>query len=326
MAFYNNRVCIADVNGKEIYLIKNTKNELILNYYSYKGEIVESVLANDLLEEFDILINDDDSIYIIYQDLKYYLNLLIIKGRDVSSHKLTTERFSKIFELNILRHNNATSMFFLYPINNSQKIFQIEHYMLKDNEWFNFKVDEARVNQILNPIKVINNGGKIFLAYYYENQICLKTFDSIKGEWKESLVLTDNKEKLYLDLLYVDEYFHVVYSEAVDDNYIIRYKNFKYPGFVEEESSSISRKSNSSNPTIILKDNKLWIIWNESSRIYSKNSSDKGKTWSEIVNFDEYSKNNIVRYKYITNNNVEDTIIHNTFGTIYPDIKFIGFN
>ena len=76
MTFYNNKVSIADIDGKKIYLIKGLKNELILNYYSYYGDTVESVLANDLLEEFDILIHED-SIYIVYQKIKWWKNLLI---------------------------------------------------------------------------------------------------------------------------------------------------------------------------------------------------------------------------------------------------------
>ena len=324
MVFYNNRVSIADVDGKEIYLIKEYKNKLILNYYSSVGDIVESVLVEDSVGDFDISIYDD-TIYLVYQDLKYYLNILILKGNEKSIHKISSDSLPKLFELNIIKHNDRISIFYLYPIDISQKIFQIKHNMLKDNKWHNFQVDEARVSQVLNPIKIIHDGEDIFLAYYYENQICLKSFNEMDGEWKESIILTDNKEKLYLDALYDGEYFYLVYSEAVDGNYIIRFSNFEYPKLIEEYSSTISRKSNSSNPTIIMKDNFLWIVWNESSRIYSRYSSDKGKTWSDIKSWDEFANKNIVRYKYTSNNNIDGTIIYNSFGIIYPDIKFIGF-
>ncbi len=325
MTFYNNRVSVADVNGKEIYLIKNIKNELILNYYSKEGEIIESTLADDALDEFDILINHDNSVYLIYQDIKNYLNLLVLRNKDKTIHTLTTESFPKIFELNILKHNDKISMVFLYPINNSQRIFMIEHYMLEDDKWYNYKVDQARVSQVLNPIKLIHGDGFIYLAYYYEDQICLKTFDEIEMEWKESIILTDNKEKLYLDLLLDGEYFHLVYSESLDDNYVVEYRRYNHLTLIEDNRSTISLKSNGSNPTLIIKDKLLWLVWNESSRIYSRYSRDRGKTWSEIMNWDEAFKESIVRYKYTSNRNSEDMIIHNSFGTIHPDVKFIGF-
>lgn len=322
MVFYNNRITIANVNGKEIYVVKGLKNELILHYYSNDGNIVESVLAYDLLEEFDVLIYEE-FIYLVYQDLEYYLNLLIINGDEMSAHRLTAEGMPRIVDLNILSHNDKVSIFYLYPMDRSLKRYQIEHCILEDDSWKKFLVDEVLVEKVLNPIKVINIGKDILIAYYYENQICVKCFTD--GMWKESIVLTDNKEKLYLDLIYYGRYIHLAYSEAIEDNYMIRYVKFSYPILIKESSSIISRKNNPTNPTIIMKNNLLWIIWNESSRIYSRYSYNIGKTWSDIKNWDEAIKNNTVRYKYITNQQMKDTIIHNSFGTIYPDIKFIGF-
>lgn len=325
MVFYNNRVSIANVNGEEIYLIRKIENKLILNYYALNGDIEESIVSDNVSEEFDILIKDD-SIYLVYQDLNYNLNLSVIKGIDKSFHKLTNEDFPKVLELNIIKHNDNISMVFLYPIYKTKDILQLEHNMLKDEKWQSFLVDQVIVSQVLNPIKIINKDETIFLAYYYENQICLKSFDENEGEWKESIVLTDNKEKLYLDIVYDNGNLHLVYSEAIDGNYIIKYKMFKYDiSFTKEYEKDISRKSNSSNPTIIKNDNLLWVVWNESSRIYSRYSDDNGKSWSEIKTWDDSIKNNIVRYKYTSTIKSNGRIIDNTFGTIYPDIKFIGF-
>src|SRR5690606_12616599 len=114
--------------------------------------------------------------------------------------------------------------------------------------------------------------------------------------------------------------------EAIDGNYIIKYKMFRNGDiFIEESEANISRKSNSSNPTIIKNNGLLWIVWNESSRIYSRYSMDKGRTWSDIKSWDESINYSIVRYKYTSNLELKDRIIHNTFGSIHPDIKFLGF-
>ena len=136
---------------------------------------------------------------------------MIIKVNSRRNHKLTTEKFPKIYELNIIIHNDNISMIFLYPVKNTQDVFQIEHNLLKDDQWHSYLVDQVKISQVLNPIKLINKDESIFLAYYYENQICLKSFSEYDGEWKESIVLTDNKEKLYLDMIYDNDYFHLVY-------------------------------------------------------------------------------------------------------------------
>lgn len=326
MVFYNMRASIGNIDGKELYVIKNMRNKLVLNYYSYDGRIVEKILADDLLEEFDIFIQDDNLLSLVYQDVKNNLNQIDLKAGEIIINQLNSEKFPRIFELNTIRHNENMSIIFLYSINESHEIFQIEHLILEDMKWHSFLVDQVRIREVLNPIKVIEINGGIFLAYYYENQICLKSFSDKDFQWKESIVLTDNKKKLYLDLIYDDGNFHLVYSEALDGNYIIKYKKFKYTNtLVEVCSKDISRKSNSSNPTLLINKGLIWIIWNESSRIYSRHSSDKGESWSQIKTWDELLRENIVRYKYTSNMNIEDRVIHNTFGTIYPDIRFVGF-
>lgn len=326
MGFYNDRVAIADVNGKEIYLIRKQKNKLLLHYYSSEGEIFEKVLADNLLGEFDILIQDDNSIYLIYQDIDKDLNQIKFNNKESETQKMTRGDFPEIYELNLINNKGIISMIYLYPLDSFYKIFQIEHNILKENKWESILVDQVRISQVLNPIKVVNNEVVIFLAYYYENQICLKTFNIDDLEWKESIVLTDNKEKLYLDFLHEDGRLHLVYSEAVDGNYVIKYKAFKEdPSLVEMYGADVSRKSNSSNPTLILNDGLLWTIWNESSRIYSRVSNNKGETWGEIKSWEGTVNKKIVRYKYISNEKRKDRILHNSFGTIYPEIRFVGF-
>ena len=199
MVFYNNRVSIADVDGTEIYLIKEYKNKLILNYYSSVGDIVESVLVEDSVGDFDISIYDD-TIYLVYQDLKYYLNILILKGNEKSIHKISSDSLPKLFELNIIKHNDRISIFYLYPIDISQKIFQIKHNMLKDNKWHNFQVDEARVSQVLNPIKIIHDGEDIFLAYYlfflFKQPVILNQIDMFTKGTVYKLIQKSDFEKI----------------------------------------------------------------------------------------------------------------------------------
>lgn len=157
MVFYNNRVSIADVNGEEIYLIRNIKDQIILNYYSLEGDIEEFIVADNVFEEFDVLINES-LLYIVYQDSQHKLNLAIINGKNQDIHRLSSVDFPKVLELNLIKHGDSISMIFLYPVNNRRDILQIEHHILRDDLWNNYLVDQVRISKLLNTIKLINRG------------------------------------------------------------------------------------------------------------------------------------------------------------------------
>ena len=323
MAFYNDRVKLADIDGREIYLIRKIKNKLKLNYYSYDGNNFEGDVADDALGEFDITINNGH-VYLIYQDINRDIKLVILKGREREVHSLTRGSFPRVYELNIINHKDRINLLFLYPIDDSHMTFRIEHNLLLGNKWKNFFVDEIKIEKLLNPIKLVPYENKLYLGYYYKHQICIKSFNLEEDLWSESIVLTDNRDKLYLDLIYDEGLFHLAYSEYKEGNYVIKYKRFNGQNFIKEDEVEMSRKSNASTPTFIRKADKLWLCWNESFIIYSRYSKDFGRTWSHLQTWEEGRRQSIVRYKYATNN-LKDMVLDHAFGTIYPDIKFIGF-
>ncbi len=94
---------------------------------------------------------------------------------------------------------------------------------------------------------------------------------------------------------------------------------------IKEKEEVLSYEGNPSNSTLIIEDNIIWAIWNESSNLFSRYSLDRGDTWSSTYIWKESRFADITRYKYITNTIKENIILDYAFGTIYPDIKFLGF-
>lgn len=324
MTFYNNRAAIVHLDENQVYVFKNIDNNIIMNYYSDE-EIKEDTIIKDGLGEFDILINKEDKLELIYQCKEEKLHLVTIdKGRQ-EKISLTPKKLPKIFELNIRQKLDTKNIIYLVLKSGRDRIFQIHHYLFKGRKWTSFIVEEIKVDEVLNPVEILEYKDKILLFYYQDNKISMREFNFQEKRWHDPVTLTDNRKKLYIDIIEEDNYFHLTYSQYKDDNLIIKYKRFLYSNkeMKKEIEKEISKKGNPSNPSLVIEDKRLWLVWNESDRILSSYSDNKGLDWSPIYLWKESRYTDILRYKYIKRE--RDIKLDYGFGTIYPDIRFLGF-
>lgn len=327
MTLYNNRATIAHIDEEKLYLFNNIDNKIIMDYYSNNEESKQETIVDDALEEFDIVINEDKEIYLIYQDVDNHLRILTIDKEVINDITLTKGELPKIYELNMIQSLEYTSIIYLILKSNREGIFEIHHYILDKGKWKDYIVEEIKVDKFLNNIKIIEDEEKILLCYYYENQICLKEFDFATMKWQESIILTDNKEKLYMDIIKQDNYLHLVYSRYENENLIIEYARYlrEDNSILLEKQTNISNEGNPSNPTLIMENGRLWISWNESANLFSRYSQDMGESWSPIYLWKKSRFTDMIRYKYMTNNKDKNILLDYTFGTMHPDIQFLGF-
>lgn len=327
MTFYNNRASIAHVDENQMYLFRNIDNKIIMDYYSSDNESRQETIIEDALGEFDVLITEDNEIYLIYQDMDQNLRILTINKEILNDVTLTKEAFPKIFELNMIQILEHISIIYVVLKSSKDGIFEIHHHLLREGEWVNYIVEEIRVDRLLNPIKILEDKNNIVLSYYHENQICVKEFHFDIMEWQESIILTDNKEKLYMDIIKENNYFHLVYSQYKNENLIIKYVRYLHNenSIIMEEQVDISNDGNPSNPTLIIEDENLWVIWNESSTLLSRYSKDMGLSWSPIYLWKKTRFTDIMRYKYIAKEREKNLYLDYGFGTIHPNIQFLGF-
>ncbi|MGN9165247.1 hypothetical protein ACTNDY_08255 [Tissierellaceae bacterium HCP3S3_D8] len=327
MTFYNNRAAIAHIDEEEVYLFRNIDSQIVMDHYTYNGEGTQDIILEDAMGEFDIQFGRDDEIYLIYQNIERNLCILTIDKEIKDQTYLSEGGMSKVFELNVFRTAGNINIIYLTLQSERDGIFHIHHHMLKDNRWISYLVEEIRIDKVLNPIRILEDEENILLFYYYDNQICLKKFDMENMKWKESIILGDNKEKLYIDVIKDDIYIHIAYSEYNNENLRIKYMRYIYNDdfFIKEKEEILSNEGNPSNPTIIMEDSTIWVVWNESSNLFSSYSLDNGDSWSSIYLWNESKSNNMVRYKYITNIVDRHVKFDYTFGSIYPDVKFLGF-
>ncbi|MGO1468968.1 MAG: hypothetical protein ACTHW2_03005 [Tissierella sp.] len=326
MSFYEDKVLIANMNKKGIYLFKNRDNKINMEYYNQKEGHRSISICKDAYEEFDLAI-ENEKINLIYQDRNNYLKLLSINGFNIDEINLPKEKLSKVYEIKLNISSGIKNIFYLIPKFSEKGVFEIYHYISIDGKWKKSKVEDLMISKFLNPIKVLNDKDSILLFFYYKNQICLKVFDIDSLKWKETIKLTDNSEKLYIDVIKDERYIHLAYSKYVDQNLSIKYKKYTYKdgSLIEVKDKTVSNKGNTTHPTLILENDKIWVAWKDSLGLKSSFSKDEGETFSNIYLWKMSKASKYIRYDYRENENNASFKLNSSFGTIYPYISFIGF-
>lgn len=326
MSFYEDRVSIVNMNPREIYLFKNRDNEISMEYYNKDKGHTSTSICKDSYEDFDIAI-EDEKINLVYQGTDNYLKLLEIEGRNIKELDLAQEKLSKAYEIKINISSEFKSIIYLLPKFSEKGVFQIHHHLFKDRKWTKLLVEDIRIDKFLNPIKVLDDKDTISLFFYHGNQICLKRFDINSLEWGETVVLTDNLEKLYIDVIQEKNYIHLAYSEYLDQNLSIKYKKYEYrkDKVYEIKDKTISNKGNTTHPTLVLEDDRIWLVWKDSLGLQSSVSADGGETFSKIYLWKRPKTSRYIRYDYKEARSNGSFKLNSSFGTIYPHISFLGF-
>ncbi|HLS54265.1 MAG TPA: hypothetical protein VK031_09840 [Tissierellaceae bacterium] len=326
MAFYNDQVIIIPVGQEEIYIFKLIKEEIIMDYYNIKEGNRQEVLVTDALKEFDAMV-DEGRIYLIYQNKAYYLKMLIIDSKNVEEISLSEVKLPRLYELKLKKIDKHHNILYMVRDGEREDYFHIHHYLLVDEKWESYQVAEVRVAKVLNPLICLNNQDKLSLAYYHGNKIHLQEFNLEEKRWMEAIGLTDEGEKLYLDLLEDGNLLHLAYAQYEDNNFSIKYKKFTRDsiGYHLEEEKLLSNEGNASHPTLLIQAGVLWLVWKESLNLLSRYSLDQGQSWSPLYLWKDSKALDYYRYKYVSERDIKDTKFKYSFGTLYPDVKLLGF-
>ncbi len=124
-----------------------------------------------------------------------------------------------------------------------------------------------------------------------------------------------------------DDIYHIIYCEFKNDNLVVKYKNFTIDNknFILNTEEDLSREGSPSYPSLIFYKDMIWAQWLELNKINSKSASKTGENWSSLYLWKDTMNKDIVRYKYIEREKEEDTILHYSFGKVYPEVQFVGF-
>ena len=330
MIFYDNNLILIEDSLKNLQLFTLYDGTIIEYYFENNKNIFNKInITENVLIEYDVSIDCEDNIYIIYQDKDHHLILMIITEEEKKKIVLTEEPMPEIYDLNLKIIDKKPHIFYCVLLSDINKEYRIVHHYFNGKQWLTHIVQDIRINQVLNPVKILEYKEELILIYcdYKKTEeIYCNKFKLTGDKWTNQYQLTNNlSPKLYLDSLFIKDKLHLIYCEY-QENLVVKYERYKYDNdFIKKEiEQELSNWENINWPTLIYFENILWVIWAECENIMSRYSLDNGENWSPIYLWKDFKYEDIVRYKYITKNKT-DNIINYSFGTIKFDISFIGF-
>ncbi|MGF7059186.1 hypothetical protein [Brassicibacter mesophilus] len=336
MGFINQNNCLVNDSIGNIYVFNWSEHGIkLLTYTKTSGQVNNKIVVEDSIDEYDVTIDENDTIYLVCQKEDGSI-ILLLYDNDTWDESIIAESFnSRLYNLNIIRTNSKLHIIYCVSSNEDPNRLKIYHHYLQDDNWVTHEVEEISKKEILNSFQIITRGDEIILGYYnlignFE-EVFIKVFNINNSTWTESIQITSKQTtKLYIDLLLTkDGYINITYSEYKNGNLTIKFEKYK---LLENNSikiceNVISNPSNCMYPTLVYSQGMLWNIWTEYDNVVSCFSDDNGLSWSLPHLWTESKNNDFTRYKFISND-VNTNINHNlnhSFGFLGSEITFIGF-
>lgn len=332
---HQNSVLLYD-RSKNVYNFRWDEDKIIFTYFDKK---LEKYHTNTLIEEstieFDGVIDEEDHVYVIYQNQNGVMALKTLEDGTWNTHLLGEFNHLKIANLNLIMHNKNLHIIYCIPVSEDNRKYKIYHHYYDDPEWKTLEVGTIQKKNVLNPFQIVHQKNKILLGFYdvvdHEEQIFIKEFDFENHQWKGAIQLTSSfEDKLYLDMMMPNhETLDITYSEYHEGNLVIKYEKHRLQETksVKVLETILSNPSNCSSPTFVLNDKSLWNIWTEYDQVYSSFTTDEGLTWSSPYVWKESKDEIFFRHKFQTNDSMINAYyqLNHVFGKGYPTFSFIGF-
>lgn len=336
MSFINNySYTIRRSNNDLFYFYIN--NGLYYRYYKnsetllHEINILENYITNFTYFNFCIDKNDD-----IYGVLSFD-NLRIIKCKNndfnfesYSVLKFDFQKFSMSYPY-IKKIDNTLHIFYYVYSLEANSVSYLYHLYNEDGVWNQQKIDTIN-HLMLNEYKVIYLDNRLIVFYLnminnVEELFCC-SFDCINKKWDNPIQITNtSKNKLYLDVIYKDDFFHISFCHKVNNNYAVSYlklrlENLNFTNFILVD---ITEPSIYMYPSFATYNDTIYLMWIYFNKLYTTYSIDNGNSWS-INSLDNKSTyEDFLRTKYLTNYNDDATFYDNTLFVTDKEINFLGF-
>lgn len=327
MTFYKNNLVAIEKKDIGIYLARKIKHDIIVDFVKKDTNIFKKqYVISNIIGEFDVDIDENNEMIFTYVNSKNNLVLNRIQDRGDNEIRILENISGDLVDLKIISFLNNQNIFYMIR-SASKDLLEIFHVNIINNEVKRYKVDQVKIYNIINPLRIVEDNDNLIIAYYYRNQICIKEFDKLLGTWSPSITLTDNQNRLYLDILKDGDYLHLVYANHFNDNFIIKYNRFlvNKDYILLEEDTRISNSGNNTDPILLKVYDILWVVWKSTNQLYSSYSTDNGKSWSDIYMWNDTKYLDIVKYKYVTDIFDSKVKLNHAYGSVNKDIKFLGF-
>ena len=314
MSFINECYAIVRRKNKDMLYIYLRNNGLYYKYYDSNNNLVhKDILINNTdidFTKYSFSLDEDDNIYCIYCDK----SLQILECKNNSNTFIPKESITYNFKkfglaFPYIKYINDSVHIFYYVFNNeSTNTCALFHHYKENNYWIENKIDFIN-HLVLNNFVVLWNGLAPTIFYLKLINGCEEVFASKFNLgtfcWSDPIQITNsNKNKIYLDVIRDSmNFYHLCFCEYVKNGYVVKYINgyLNNNKFEMDTSSYLSQPSTCMYPSLLKKDNKLFVYWVNFNKLFTSYCENNGKTWCD-PSIDEYSiKDDFVRSAFLSN-------------------------
>ena len=114
IAYFNDKILLISDSLNNINLFRLNHGKIIRHYFDNKMETMSKEIVVENALEYDVSIDTEDNIYLIYQDTSFDLILIFLKDEEVETIKLTGEPIFEVYYLNLI--NIDRNFIFLFYI------------------------------------------------------------------------------------------------------------------------------------------------------------------------------------------------------------------
>lgn len=337
MAFTNTLHNVIRRSNKDLLYFYITDNDLFLREFKFPSKWNSSIKLLDHIDEhlINIKIDNNDNIYgIATPQNGEVFYLYTDKENTISKKKLfsfDSEKYELIFPFIMKLDNTLHIMYFFQNLDNQNSWTLFSHYY-NGKTWFEYCIDSCFVYPFPSQFTVGFTSGIPTIFYLKDDEIHVSSFNNSGNNWTSPRPITNTQNrKMYFSVLQNDNNsFHMVWSEFINDNLIVRYDygDLTNNTFASSKIKNLSDPSNCSFPSISRIDNVLWVMWVQLNSLYSCYSTDNGFTWSNPFIDPQSQKNDFIRYDFKSNHkhDLNSFNVDTIFGIYKPKVSFIGFD
>lgn len=308
-----------EINKKQ-YVIKQSSGKILNIYYKENTGIWLSVLgkkntwsghssvANGVLTDFSVSMDDRDGLHILCQDLTGNLQYLSYYNNGWDSRPLLKSKDPSLYNKHLgIIHSGQTTYFFYVLKHYGKNLLSFQYKKGTGN------ISDPRVidyvTECIKPYCLLeDNNGDIYIFYRYFDsryaQIGYRKLITVKEQWSEFQPITSyiGESSVISAAADGDNNIHAIWLKALPQKYSLVYssKNTGTDKWNEETVLYTSTKP-LYNSSITVIDNRLIAYWVKDSNIFRTISSDAGQSWSGPEDYRLFDDSHFSCISYLTN-------------------------
>jgi len=330
---------IKQSDGTTLSFSFNKDDGIIYKFFKENIWSEEYVLANEALKNFSAILLSDDSINVLYQDLKGTLILSKYDGEQWNEQEILTNEKNEIFNIyfkTVVNENKIQIIFSIFnKKNNTATLF---HHILDEKNTLSKPkvIDRIKYDYDIPFVLYSPDNKELFIMYQRflnNHEIGYKSFNNDNEKWSDFKFI-DRSKYLFKDysVIIFNESLHALYIKKEENIDSLNYVHGNHYNF---KNTKLFKGKNIESCLIFIIYGQIWCFGIKNNKILSSFSIDNGNNFSTPPYEQSVNSLDIFKSIYISNEPKErkgilgneiyftndDTLQYLIFSTLYPYIK-----